>query len=156
MNTTRKEALLRSMTKSASLKDFCSSRSNCEPVSKTQLIRLSQVEDPKSLKQVKERNRIEKKKISMLDRPSTNLSPRAGMSTIPSKTNMKTGACDVKLNTVSESKNLNNASESNILRMNKSDDANGLGKQSHHKKLVYIWLKFENFKLLCFSFWVLL
>lgn len=139
MNITSKEAPLRSTTKSASLKNFSFERPNTVSVRKTQFIFPPQVEDPKFLKQVTKRNMIVKKKSSMLDRPSTNLSPRAGPSTTLSKMDMKTAGRDVKLNNIFESKNLNSVSESNVLRMNKgSDDANGLGNHSHPQKFKFV------------------
>ena len=120
MNDTRKVAVGRSITKSASFKNIGSGRSNTESASKTQFIHQPLIEEPRSLKQVKERTMMEKKISSTLDLPPTSLSPRSGISTPLPKMDVKIVLHDVKLN---------NMSESNIPRINKgSDNANGLGK----------------------------
>ncbi|XP_020261279.1 uncharacterized protein LOC109837443 isoform X3 [Asparagus officinalis] len=118
LNNTRKEALARSMTKSASFKNMSSGHYNTEPACKTQFIHQTRVEDPKSLKQLKERKIIKKKRSSVLDRSPTDLSPRIHTSVL-SKMGMNTPRHDLKVNDMSES---------NILRMKQgSDDANALG-----------------------------
>jgi len=127
LNDTRKAAVVRSMTKSASFKNIGSGCSNTESAGKTQFIHQPLVEEPRSLKQVKERNMMEKKFFSTLDCPLTNLSPRSGTCAPLPKTDMKIALHDVKLN---------NMSESNVFRINKgSEDANGLGKQSFPRSL---------------------
>jgi len=129
LNDTRKAAVVRSMTKSASFKSLGFGRSNTESASKPQFIHQPHVEEPRCLKQVKERNMMEKKNSSTLDCPPTSLSPRSGTNTPLPKMDMKIALHDVKLN---------NMSESNILRINKgADDANGLGKQSFPKKFFF-------------------
>ncbi|ONK56038.1 uncharacterized protein A4U43_C10F3500 [Asparagus officinalis] len=114
----KKEALGRSMTKSASFKNIKSGRSRSESASKVQFIHQSGVADPKSLKQMKEGHTMEKKR-SIHNGPSTILSPRSRTSMTLAKMDMKTAGHDMKLN----------MSESNVARMSKgSESVNGLGR----------------------------
>lgn len=122
-NVARKEVLGRSITKSASFKSNGAGRSDTESAGKVQFIHQPRVEDPRSWKLMKERNPIEKKNSSILERSLSSSSPKAGIIAPLLKTDVRTTSNYIKLN---------NASQSNILRMNKgSDDANGSGK--------YLW-----------------
>lgn len=130
-NDARKDVLRKSLTKSASFKSSFKSigarRSNAELAGKIQFIHQSRVEEPRSLKLAKGTNPIAKKNSSILERPLAHSSPKIGTVSPFSKTDLRTASNDVKLN---------NATQSNILGVNKgSDDANGSGK--HLWKFVF-------------------
>ncbi|KAJ6835108.1 uncharacterized protein M6B38_124055 [Iris pallida] len=103
---TRKETFVRSLSKSTSFKSE-NLRSSTESASKSQFINQSRIEDPRGSKQVKERNVMEKSRIG------NSLLRAGGASITVPKLDLKSGKNVTKLK---------NASESNILSINKGSD----------------------------------
>ncbi|XP_072993699.1 uncharacterized protein [Typha latifolia] len=108
----RKEGQDKTITKSASFRSV-NSCSYGESVNKTKLVIPSQGEEPRCLKQVKERSLLNKKGTSLLDRPSISLSPRVGNSILSPKADVEVDQKDAKVNNTPDLSNLGISQGSN-------------------------------------------
>ncbi|XP_038982459.1 uncharacterized protein LOC103704691 isoform X2 [Phoenix dactylifera] len=79
-SNSRKDGVVKTMTKSASFKSVSSGRSNIESVNKLQSLNSPRADELKGWKPVKERNMVERKNSFVLDCPVVSPSPSAGTS----------------------------------------------------------------------------